>query len=80
MNNMSKAEMAEKLKEQQEEIDKYRNRVKSQNESAKERWQTVSCRLPIGTKERIEKHGLSINGLINKLVLAELDRLDHIGN
>lgn len=40
------------------------------------KWEYVSFRLPKGTKKRIKNHGLSINGLINILVLAELDRLD----
>lgn len=76
MANMSKSEMEQKIKEQQEQIDKYKSRARKQNEKAKEKWETVSCRLPIGTKGRIERHGLSINGLINRLVLTELDRLD----
>lgn len=66
-------------KEQQELIEKHKAKVKAQNESAKDRWDTVSCRLPVGTKKRIEAQGLSINGLINKLVLAELDRLENGG-
>lgn len=67
-------------KEQQELIEKHKAKVKAQNESAKDRWDTVSCRLPVGTKKRIEEQGLSINGLINKLVLAELDRLENGGS
>lgn len=66
-------------KEQKELIEKHKAKVKAQNESAKGRWDTVSCRLPVGTKKRIEAQGLSINGLINKLVLAELDRLENGG-
>ena len=36
----------------------------------------VSATLPKGTTERIKALGLSINGFINDLVLAELERLD----
>ena len=36
----------------------------------------VSATLPKGTTERIKALGLSVNGLINKLVLAELERLE----
>jgi hypothetical protein len=54
-----------------------KERVKRQNEQAKNTWETVSCRLPIGTKKRIENQGFSINGLINKLILAELDKLEN---
>lgn len=60
-----------------EMLEKYKKRVKAQNESAKEKWDTVSCRLPKGTKERIKALGLSVNGLINKLVLAELERMEN---
>ena len=59
-----------------EMLEKYKKRVKAQNESAKEKWDTVSCRLPKGTKDRIKALGLTVNGLINDLVLAELERLE----
>lgn len=75
---MTKAEMEQKLKEQQEIIDSQKKRVKDQNEKAKENWDTVSCRLPKGTKDRITAQGLTVNGLINTLVLAELDRLEKV--
>lgn len=61
----------------QEKENARKERVKRQNEQAKKAWETVSCRLPIGTKKRIENQGLSINGLINKLILAELDKLEN---
>lgn len=76
---MTKSELEKKVKEQQEIIEKHKAKVKAQNESAKDRWDTVSCRLPAGTKKRIKALGLSTNGLINKLVLAELDRLENCG-
>lgn len=75
---MTKAEMQEIIDRQQEELNRQRERIKNQNEAAKKKWETVSCRLPKGTKERIEKHGLTTNGLINTLILSELDRLDKI--
>lgn len=73
---MTKAEMEKQLKEQQEIIDKQRERVKSQNEKAKENWDTVSCRLPKGTKDRIKALGLTVNGLINDVVLRELETIE----
>jgi phosphoketolase len=51
-------------------------RVKRQNEAAKNKWETVSCRLPKGTKARVERSGKTLNGLINQLIIAELDRLE----
>ena len=73
---MTKAEMEKQLQEQQEIIDRQRKRVKTQNEKAKENWDTVSCRLPKGTRKRITDKGLTVNGFINSLVLEELDRLE----
>lgn len=61
---------------QQEIMDEHKAKVKAQNESAKERWETVSCRLPKGTKERIGKKGLTVNGLINSLVLEKLAKME----
>lgn len=73
---MTKAELEKQLEEQQKIIDKQRKRVKTQNEKAKENWDTVSCRLPKGTRKRITEKGLTVNGFINSLVLQELDRLE----
>lgn len=74
---MTKAEMEKQLKEQQEIINKQKERVKTQNEKAKENWDTVSCRLPKGTKDRIKALGLTVNGLINDVVLRELDTMEN---
>ena len=73
---MTKKELEKQLADQQKIIEAQKARIKAQNESAKERWETVSCRLPVGTKERIKAQGLTLNGIINATVLAELDRLE----
>ena len=49
---------------------------KRQNEYIKGKYDRVSGTLPKGTTERIKALGLSVNGLINKLVLAELERIE----
>lgn len=59
-----------------EMLEKYKKRVKSQNEAAKENWDIVSCRLPKGTKKRIKALGLSVNGVINKSVLSFLECME----
>lgn len=69
--------MEKQLQKQQKIIDRQRERVKSQNEKAKENWDTVSCRLPKGTKKRIADKGMTVNGFINDLVLKELDKLEN---
>ena len=77
---MTKTEMEYRIAEQQKIIDAQRDRVKRQNERAKTAWDTVSCRLPKGTKDRIVSKGLTVNGFINELVLEELERLENMQN
>ena len=60
-------------KEAQKRIAK---QYKRQNEYIKGNYDRVSATLPKGTTERIKELGLSVNGLINSLVLAELERLE----
>ena len=57
-------------------LEKYKKRIKAQNEAAKENWDIVSCRLPKGTKKRIKALGLSVNGVINKSVLSFLECME----
>lgn len=64
------------MKTDKEIAQKARERAKRQNEAAKARWVSVSCRLPLGTKERIQAQGYSINNFINNTVLRELERLE----
>lgn len=54
-----------------------RERAKRQNERAKELWDSVTIRLPKGTKDRITATGNSVNGLINKLVLEYLEEIEN---
>lgn len=70
---MTAAEKQE-LEKLRQEKEKRRKQAKQWNENAKKKWETVSCRLPAGTKARIESTGESINGMINRLILAELER------
>lgn len=57
-------------------LENYKKRVKAQNERIKESYDRISVTLPKGTKERIQAQGLTINGFVNELVLAELERLE----
>lgn len=57
-------------------LENYKRRVKAQNERIKESYDRISVTLPKGTKERIQAQGLTINGFVNELVLAELERLE----
>ena len=65
--------MDEKEKQKLENLNK---RSKKQNEAIATKYDRVSATLPKGTTERIKSLGLTVNGLINDLVLAELDRLE----
>ena len=73
---MNKAELEKRVEEQQKIIDKQKKRVREQNQRAKELWDCVSCRLPKGTRKRIETQGISVNGFINKVVLEALENME----
>ena len=66
--------MDEKEKQKLENLNK---RYKKQNEAIANKYDRVSATLPKGTTERIKALGLTVNGLINDLVLAELERLEN---
>ena len=65
--------MDEKEKQKLENLNK---RYKKQNEAIANKYDRVSATLPKGTIERIKSLGLTVNGLINDLILAELERLE----
>lgn len=60
-------------KEAQKRIAK---QYKRQNEYIKGNYDRISATLPKGTTERIKALGLTVNGLINDLILSELERLE----
>ena len=61
-------------------IENYKKRIKRQNEKARENWDSITCKLPKGTKDRIQAQGLTINGFVNQLVLDKLDELENNNN
>lgn len=65
--------MNEKEKQKLENLNE---RYKRQNEAIRKKYDRVSATLPKGTTDRIKALGLTVNKLINDLVLAELDRLE----
>ncbi len=64
------------MKTDKEIAEKARERAKKQNEAAKNNWDCISCRLPKGTKDRIQALGYTVNGFLNTIVLAELEKLE----
>lgn len=68
--------MNEEQKKLLEQAERQRERVRKQNEQAKQNWDCVSLKLPKGTKERIKNQGESVNGLINRLVLEYLEEIE----
>lgn len=66
------------LRTDREIAEKARERARKQNEVAKNNWDCVSCRLPKGTKKRIQAQGFAVNSFINSVVLVELKRLENI--
>lgn len=61
------------VKTDAEMLEKYKERIKRQNNKIKEDYDRVSATLPKGTIERIKALGLTINGVINDSVLAFLE-------
>lgn len=61
---------------EKQKLEKLNARYKKQNEAIKEKYDRVSVTLPKDTKERIQAQGMTINGFVNQLVLAELERLE----
>ena len=64
------------MKTDKEIAEKARKRAKKQNEAAKNNWDCISCRLPKGTKDRIQALGYTVNGFLNAVVSAELEKLE----
>jgi hypothetical protein len=56
-----------------EQAQRQRERIKRQNEAAKNNWDCVSLKLPKGTKQQIIDKGETVNGLINRLVKEYLE-------
>ena len=59
-----------------EMLEKYKQRIKRQNEKIKQDYDRASVTLPKGTKDRIQALGYTINGFLNFAVLAELEKLE----
>ena len=63
---------------EKQKLEKLNARYKKQNEAIKEKYDRVSVTLPKGTKERIQARGETVNGYINRLILADLERLERL--
>lgn len=59
-----------------EMLEKYKQRIKRQNEKIKQDYDRASVTLPKGTKDRIQALGYTVNGFLNSAVLAELEKLE----
>lgn len=62
---------------EKQKLEKLNARYKKQNEAIKEKYDRVSVTFPKGTKERIQARGETVNGYINRLILADLERLEN---
>lgn len=65
--------MNEEQRKLLEQAKKQRERIKRQNQAAKNNWDCVSLKLPKGTKKQITDKGETVNGLINRLVKEYLE-------
>lgn len=70
--------MADVKSKTKKELQEYlQDRYKKQNDKIKENYDRISVTLPKGTKDRIKNAGLTVNGYINALVLADLERIEN---
>lgn len=60
-------------KTEQEMIERYKARMKRQNDAIKENYDRISATLPKGTIDRIKALGLTINGVANDAILSFLE-------
>lgn len=60
-------------KSEQEMIERYKARIKRQNDAIKENYDRISATLPKGTIDRIKALGLTINGVANDAILSFLE-------
>ena len=58
-------------------LERERKQYKRQNDHIKATYDRVSVTLPKGAKDRITATGESVNAFINKVVAAELDRIEN---
>lgn len=61
---------------EKQKLERLNARYKRQNKAIGEKYDRVSATLPKGTAKRIQALNLTVNGLINDLVIAELERLE----
>lgn len=61
---------------EKQKLERLNARYKRQNKAIGEKYDRVSATLPKGTVKRIQALNLTVNGLINDLVIAELERLE----
>lgn len=61
---------------EKKKLERLNARYKRQNKAIGEKYDRVSATLPKGTVKRIQALNLTVNGLINDLVMAELKRLE----
>lgn len=61
-------------------LEKYKERIKRQNQKVKENYDKVSVTLPKGTVERIKALGMTINSAINSSLIAYLECLEESAN
>lgn len=62
--------------DEQKAVERARKQFARQNKFISENYDRQTVTLKKGTKDRIKATGESVNGFINRLVMAELDRIE----
>ena len=56
------------MKEENDMLQSYKDRIKRQNDAVKNNYDKISCTIPKGTKEKIRSHGYSVNTFVNEAI------------
>lgn len=64
------------MKEENDMLQSYKDRIKRQNDTVKNNYDKISCTIPKGTKDKIRSHGYSVNTFVNEAIRRYLAYLE----
>ena len=64
------------MKEENDMLQSYKDRIKRQNDAVKNNYDKISCTIPKGTKDKIRSHGYSVNTFVNEAIRRYLAYLE----
>ena len=64
------------MKEENDMLQSYKDRIKRQNDAVKNNYDKISCTIPKGTKDKIRSYGYSVNTFVNEAIRRYLAYLE----